>query len=410
MVQNHMLQLVALTAMEPPIDFTADAVRNEKVKVLKAMHTPGPKHSCAASTAGARRRRGGARLPRGGGRRPESMTETYVAAKLSSTTGAGRHAVLRAHGQAPSAAGDADRDPVQARAAPAFDERRRDLARTCSSSTSSRTRASPSDRREGARHGMTSGTVHMDFGYRGTFGTNRRRPTSGCSSTRCTATRRSSHGATRSRSSGRSSTRSSPRGLATALPSPAIRRARGARDGGRAHAARRQGVATALSVTGVQAAEWSARKDVSIGGSIPVTAALHRLRSESAGETEGPDPRTSGHTISLRFRPDWQEGGRQNPAGLGDRHPSPASCSSRTRLGHRRDRREVSVLAFPLSHQRTAHRGGGDRAASSRYHDGGTGQHRHALARHRSPRLPALSETRPSASPPPSSLSTSAIA
>src|SRR5438132_3883220 len=28
--QNHLLQLVALTAMEPPIDFTADSVRNEK--------------------------------------------------------------------------------------------------------------------------------------------------------------------------------------------------------------------------------------------------------------------------------------------------------------------------------------------------------------------------------------------
>ena len=42
--QNHMLQLVALTAMEPPIDFTAESVRNEKVKVLKAIHTPGPKH------------------------------------------------------------------------------------------------------------------------------------------------------------------------------------------------------------------------------------------------------------------------------------------------------------------------------------------------------------------------------
>jgi glucose-6-phosphate 1-dehydrogenase len=42
--QNHLLQLVALTAMEPPTDFTADSVRNEKVKVLKAIHTPGPKH------------------------------------------------------------------------------------------------------------------------------------------------------------------------------------------------------------------------------------------------------------------------------------------------------------------------------------------------------------------------------
>ena len=42
--QNHLLQLVALTAMEPPIDFTADSVRNEKVKVLRSVHTPGPKH------------------------------------------------------------------------------------------------------------------------------------------------------------------------------------------------------------------------------------------------------------------------------------------------------------------------------------------------------------------------------
>jgi glucose-6-phosphate 1-dehydrogenase len=41
--QNHMLQLVALTAMEPPIDFTAEAVRNEKLKVLKAISTPSPR-------------------------------------------------------------------------------------------------------------------------------------------------------------------------------------------------------------------------------------------------------------------------------------------------------------------------------------------------------------------------------
>ena len=41
--QNHLLQLLALTAMEPPIDFTADAVRTEKVKALRSLHTPGPK-------------------------------------------------------------------------------------------------------------------------------------------------------------------------------------------------------------------------------------------------------------------------------------------------------------------------------------------------------------------------------
>ncbi|ANK12960.1 glucose-6-phosphate dehydrogenase [Erythrobacter neustonensis] len=37
MVQNHMLQLLALVAMEPPAHFDATAVRDEKVKVLRAM-------------------------------------------------------------------------------------------------------------------------------------------------------------------------------------------------------------------------------------------------------------------------------------------------------------------------------------------------------------------------------------
>jgi glucose-6-phosphate 1-dehydrogenase len=36
-VQNHALQLLALTAMEPPIAFDANAVRDEKVKVLRAL-------------------------------------------------------------------------------------------------------------------------------------------------------------------------------------------------------------------------------------------------------------------------------------------------------------------------------------------------------------------------------------
>jgi glucose-6-phosphate 1-dehydrogenase len=37
MFQNHLLQLLALTAMEPPVAFRAEAVRNEKVKVLEAI-------------------------------------------------------------------------------------------------------------------------------------------------------------------------------------------------------------------------------------------------------------------------------------------------------------------------------------------------------------------------------------
>ncbi|HEY8028158.1 MAG TPA: glucose-6-phosphate dehydrogenase [Gaiellaceae bacterium] len=81
--QNHLLQMLALTAMEPPIDFHADSVHSEKVKVLKAMHTPGPK-----SVVRGQYGRGfveGAEVPayrEEVGVAPDSMTETFVAAKL----------------------------------------------------------------------------------------------------------------------------------------------------------------------------------------------------------------------------------------------------------------------------------------------------------------------------------------
>jgi glucose-6-phosphate 1-dehydrogenase len=37
MIQNHLMQLLALVAMEPPVNFHAEAVRDEKVKVLRAV-------------------------------------------------------------------------------------------------------------------------------------------------------------------------------------------------------------------------------------------------------------------------------------------------------------------------------------------------------------------------------------
>jgi glucose-6-phosphate 1-dehydrogenase len=39
-LQNHLLQLLALTAMEEPVEFTADAIRTEKLKVLRAISVP----------------------------------------------------------------------------------------------------------------------------------------------------------------------------------------------------------------------------------------------------------------------------------------------------------------------------------------------------------------------------------
>ena len=81
--QNHLLQLVALTAMEPPIDFTADSVRNEKVKVLRSLHTPGPK-----SVVRGQYGRGFVEGEEVVGYREEpgvagdSVTDTFIAAKL----------------------------------------------------------------------------------------------------------------------------------------------------------------------------------------------------------------------------------------------------------------------------------------------------------------------------------------
>lgn len=37
MFQNHMLQLAALVGMEPPVDLSADSVRNEKIKFMKSI-------------------------------------------------------------------------------------------------------------------------------------------------------------------------------------------------------------------------------------------------------------------------------------------------------------------------------------------------------------------------------------
>jgi glucose-6-phosphate 1-dehydrogenase len=81
--QNHLLQLVALTAMEPPVDFDAEFVRNEKVKVLKAISTPNPRFVVRGQYG-----RGfieGVEVP--GYREepdvaPDSTTETFVAARL----------------------------------------------------------------------------------------------------------------------------------------------------------------------------------------------------------------------------------------------------------------------------------------------------------------------------------------
>jgi len=80
MVQNHMLQLLALVAMEPPASFDAEAVRNEKVKVLRALRPVGPGESVTGQYRGGAS--GGEIVPGYDeelGR--DSDTETFVALK-----------------------------------------------------------------------------------------------------------------------------------------------------------------------------------------------------------------------------------------------------------------------------------------------------------------------------------------
>jgi glucose-6-phosphate 1-dehydrogenase len=87
LIQNHMLQLLCHVAMEPPVDFTADEVRNEKVKVLHSIECPSaddiPNIAVRAQyTAGTS---GGEQVPgylEEEGVPDDSHTETYAAIRL----------------------------------------------------------------------------------------------------------------------------------------------------------------------------------------------------------------------------------------------------------------------------------------------------------------------------------------
>jgi glucose-6-phosphate 1-dehydrogenase len=86
-VQNHLLQLLTILSMEPPVSFSADEVRNEKVKVLHAIHPP----TLEEVSAHAVRAQYGAGMAEGKavpgyleeqGVASDSTTETFVALRL----------------------------------------------------------------------------------------------------------------------------------------------------------------------------------------------------------------------------------------------------------------------------------------------------------------------------------------
>jgi glucose-6-phosphate 1-dehydrogenase len=85
MVPNHLFQLLSMTAMEPPNNFSADAVRSEKVKVLEAAHlAEDPRRSAmrgqySAGLVGDKLYHAYREEPDVA---PASTTETFVALKL----------------------------------------------------------------------------------------------------------------------------------------------------------------------------------------------------------------------------------------------------------------------------------------------------------------------------------------
>jgi glucose-6-phosphate 1-dehydrogenase len=83
MVQNHLTQLLTLTAMEVPVTFEAEAIRTEKAKVLRAIAPVPPDHvvygQYTRGVAGGREVPGYREEP---GVSPDSATETFVALQL----------------------------------------------------------------------------------------------------------------------------------------------------------------------------------------------------------------------------------------------------------------------------------------------------------------------------------------
>ncbi len=88
MVPNHILQLVTLTAMEPPISFGADAVRDEQAKILHAIQLLAPEDVLTRAVRGqyGEGQADGQAAPAYRTEPhvdPASQTETFVALKLS---------------------------------------------------------------------------------------------------------------------------------------------------------------------------------------------------------------------------------------------------------------------------------------------------------------------------------------
>ena len=214
-VQNHVMQVLALTLMEPPATFDADGIRDEKVKALKAVDILSP-DEVAEHVVRAQYTRGWVGGEEVSGYRdevgvdPHSQTETYVAMRLmvDNWRWAGVPFYVRTGKRLPKRVTEVAMEfhrpphlPFKASQATGLSHR----TRSCCASSPTRASPcasaprSPARRSRCGRSRWTSSTAPPSS-------RRRPRPTSGCCSTRSSATRRCSSAPTRSSRRGGSST------------------------------------------------------------------------------------------------------------------------------------------------------------------------------------------------------------
>ena len=128
-IQNHLLQLMALVAMEEPTSFDARRLRIEKQKLLASVSLPRrldlttARGQYAAGWAGGRKVRGF--LEEDGVRKTSHDRDVRRGHPARRQPALGRRAVLPAHRQAARPPGHRGRGRVQAGAAPAVQRHRR---------------------------------------------------------------------------------------------------------------------------------------------------------------------------------------------------------------------------------------------------------------------------------------------
>ena len=223
-LQNHLLQLLSLVAMEPPATFEADALRDEKVKVLRAIAELTPERGRGATSSAASTARAGS--PRKHGRRatarrrrstpsPRPRRSSRPGSTIDDWRWSGVPFYLRTGKRLPKRATEIaiqfKRGPppaVQGRAASEPD------AEPARDPDPARRGDHAAVRGQGARaSGSTSASVTMDFTYGSAFSVDSPGRVRDAHPRRAArATPRCSPGPTRSRRRGASSTRSSTPG------------------------------------------------------------------------------------------------------------------------------------------------------------------------------------------------------